>query len=364
MVKMMGVNLFNRGKVRRCILRVDILVPNHAIWSSLLEYPADGVSYSQLTLMRSRFPSNHVTHFGNGLPYTLRRRAVVDFESVKAFYSKPPDMHAKRRLRTDFIYAALSNSAKLTFEANIANRCDVRIVRPGIRVLRRPRTNDGNFNIVLVGGSTSDGSFFGKGGLYLIDALNRLHDTRIKLHLISNIDTARSEPEGLEFLDSEGRSWTELYKEATASGWLKDHGRVPREKALDIMASSQLAAIPAFYDTVCYSLMEAAYLGTPLLTSDTLFMKEFYGDLAAIVPAPASIFLDNGAFNPRFGEQVRVVKGDLSSKWADIISATVDTLSNVSEFKTASERAMKEFDGSIDSRNHALRELYMEVDAR
>ena len=345
-------------------MRVDVLVPNHAIWRSLLEYPADGVSYFQLPLMRSRLPSNHITHFGNGLPYTLRRRAIVDFESVKSFYSRPQDMHERRRLRTDFVYVALSNSAKLTFEASIANRCDVRIIRPGIRVARRPRTNDGNFNIVFVGGSTRDGSFFGKGGLYLMDALNRLHDRRIKLHLISDIDTARSEPEGLEFLDSEGRHWTELYKEATASGWLKDHGRVPREKVLDIMASSQLAAIPAFYDTVCYSLMEAAYLGTPLLTSNTMFMKEFYGDIAAIVPAPASLFLDDATFNTHFGEQVRAVREDLSSKWADIISSTVDTLSNISEFKTASERAMKEFDGSIDGRNQILRELYMEVGAR
>lgn len=352
-------------------MRIDILAPKHNIWRSLLEYPASGVSYSELTLMRARLPSRHITHFGNGLPYTMRRRAIVDFESAKAFYRRPTEGFERRRLKEDMIYVALSDSARATFGANIVNRCDVRVIRPGVRVARRARApmdtataKDGGFNIVLVGGSTGDGSFFGKGGLYLLDALKRLGDRSIRLHVVSVIDHTRPRGEGPTYLDSEGRPWTELLREALGAGWLRNHGALPHEAVLDLMASSQLAAIPALYDTVCYSLMEAAYLGTPVLTSDTMFMKEFYGDIATLVPAPASYYLEDGAFNFRFDEQVREVRGEVSSRWADIIHAAVDSLSRVSEFESASERAKEKFEGSIDTRNKALSELYAELEAR
>ncbi|MEM3811281.1 MAG: hypothetical protein QXV38_03160 [Conexivisphaerales archaeon] len=347
------------------MLQVDIVVPSHGIWRSLLDYPPDGVSYSVVSPLRARFPSRRLTHFGNGLLKTMRRRGIVDFESVKVFYALPCKGMKKRHVEENMTYVALSNFAKLTFEANIANRCDVRVIRPGVRVNRQPRVQGDRFDILFVSGATDDGSFFGKGGLYLMDALKRLHDNSIRLHTASAINASDESLKGNapHYLDSEGRNWTALYREAKSAGWLIDHGRMERQSVLKLMSSARLVAIPAFYDTVCYSLMEASYLGTPILTSDTMFMKEFYGDIATFVKAPASYYMPDGSFNCNFDEQIRAVDGDLSSRWADTIHETVDRLSSPSNFKVASELSMAKFERSIEERNAALKKLYEEKEA-
>jgi glycosyltransferase involved in cell wall biosynthesis len=222
-------------------------------------------------------------HCYNRVSFGLRPWGVTFESYLPRFFLKPPDSwiyrEACRRLaspRCRFI-VGLSQMARRTFEAGnpalaaeVAGKTSVMYPLQSEFATReaveakwaapRPRP----LRCLFVGNE-----FFRKGGLPLLRAVQRLHDSgaEIRLDVVSSL-------EANDYVTGAGEREIAEVRERLARGPFTFRSHVPNAEVLALMDEADLFVLPTLDDSFGMVVIEAMARGTPVLSTDVRALPE------------------------------------------------------------------------------------------
>jgi glycosyltransferase involved in cell wall biosynthesis len=335
---------------------IDLCLPNHPLWISLIENPPENIRYR---IFKPNFYSKiyfrlanvspflvNPIHFCNGAKPLKSKPWVVDLESVKVFFKKYEDLEnidavnkAIELLEKSRRILPLSEAAKKTIVKYLnidINKIDV--VHPAIKIHRTKPIirKKGTINILFVGGA-----FEAKGGREVLKAFKKIARNDAKLIIIGNFKE--------EYLRSIKGVNIEAYKS------------LPRSKILnEIYPKADIFVMPSFMDTVGYVYLEAMSFGIPIIYSNYFAAPELVGNAGIKVNLPISLWKEDGSYNPNFQRSLDEV--EYFEEVAEAIADAMHILIEDSELrlKMGINGIQRVVNGpvSIVTRNNKLKEIY------
>jgi len=241
-----------------------------------------GLGYGLLLMKRLNIPVIATIHH----PLTIdeqadleQTRGLRDRWKIKKFYCFI-GMQAFVARRLDRVIAVSQSSASDTKRFFKVPASKLRVVYNGIdtEVYTPGQSITGDRSGLIMVGNTDDRK---KGVLYLLQALQILRDTGIKLTIVDDAERHSSYIEDVGPLPSYG---LKLVKKLNLDGIVRFTGRLSREELARYYRAAQIAVVPSLYEGFGIPAAEAMACGTPVIATTGGALPEIVGNAGILVP--------------------------------------------------------------------------------
>ncbi len=341
-------------------IEVELVLAQHPLWQSLVEYPPDSVRYKVRLgkfakiyyRLNNLFPlSQNLVHFCNGAKPLKTRPWIVDCESVKVFFKSYEDLHnpkeverVERLLNQEVCrkIVPLSYASKSTLLKYLDLPEDkIEVVYPAVPTVVHDKEfkDRKDLNLLFVGGA-----FEAKGGREVVEAFKILSKSypSLSLTVVGNVkdDNICKKIDNLKILTHVSRK--ELFR--------------------NYYSNADIFVMPSYMDTVGYVLLEAMSFGIPIVASKHFATPEIVKDAGILVDAPVTIWKPDRSYNYKFSNQ-------LSERvFTEVVDELVGAIQNLIEDKDLREklsnkarRIVERGHVSIKGRNEKLEMIYKDI---